>query len=355
MQTASCLDPISSAKALRKRIRRDGRFLFADLTGEYMPDVISNTFRIFTPHKPEKNRIDNGINSVQFDMYKQTVFDYPSIIQAKLGGQWSKYNRLISAQVGLCNYHCWYCYVPEDILRGKRVQSLTAEQLVESFLQTRAKERTRGLESNVLRISGGEPFLAPDLVLQCLEYIERVGLQEEVFVWSETNLSPFLKEAGDQSTLVETWLEEQGKTLEDLASFNNFALHPCLHGTTFLDFAQTTLVRAEFFDRLVSAFGTLVDCRVDIYPTLSSNTSPSEGLEYLFSKLKTISKKLPLRFALIEDDFNYPPVDERLSRERRQGTIYGRKLLITKWSRLLEESYGCKYAEIPRKRVDLRM
>lgn len=348
------LDLVSSTKALHKRIRKDGKFFFADFSGEYMPDVVSNTFRIFTPHKPEKNRIDNGIDLVSFDMYRHTVFDYPSIIQAKLGGRWSLYNRLISAQVGLCNFHCWYCYVPEDILRGARVQSLTSEQLVESYLKIRANDKAQGLESNVLRISGGEPFLAPDLVLECLEYIQKIGLQEEVFVWSETNLSPFIKEGADQSTLVETWLQEQGKTLEDLARFNNFALHPCLHGITPLNLAQTTLVGAEFFDRLVEAFRTLVDHRIDIYPTISSNTSPSEGLEHLFWKLKTINEKLPLRFALIEDDLDYPPVDERLSRERRRGEIYGRNLLITRWSRLLEETYGCKYAEIPRKSVDLR-
>jgi hypothetical protein len=57
-----------------------------------MPEVVSNTFRKFTPHKPEKHRIDNGKEGQVFNAREDTVFDYPSIIQKKLGGSWEQYN-----------------------------------------------------------------------------------------------------------------------------------------------------------------------------------------------------------------------------------------------------------------------
>jgi len=348
------LDPISSAKRFRQSMTKySGKFAFADFTGDPMPDVINSTFRLFVPHKPERNRIDNGLNGGKFDIYKHTVFDYPSIIQSKLGGDWGRYNRIISAQVALCDFYCWYCYVPDELLRGRKVQYSTPREVMERFLEIRNNDKKQGLESNVLRISGGEPFLAPDLILECLEYLRDNGMEREVLVWSETNLSPFLKEQPDQFVLAEIWLEEQGKSLKDFAFFKNFVLHPCLHGTTSLNFSQTTLVREDFFDPLVEAFGLLIDYRIDIYPTISSNTCPSTHIGDLFLRLKEIHEKLPLRFALIEYHFDYPIIDERLSRSRRQGIIYGKNAMIAKWNELLQKNYGVGYAETPRSKVSL--
>jgi uncharacterized Fe-S cluster-containing radical SAM superfamily protein len=343
-------DLISCTKALRTRVKKAAKFGFADLTGESMPEVVSSTFREFTPHKPEKHRIDNGKNTGAFDKYEDTVFDYPSIIQSKLGGKWDQYNKLLSAQIGLCNFHCWYCYVPEAVLRGSGAQYLTPQDLVDQFLKIRCARESK---SSVLRISGGEPFLAPDLVLDCLEYLERIGLDKEVFLWSETNLSPFLSEEPGGPVLAQIWLQQRGSRLEDLASFRNFALHPCLHGTNPSDFHQTTLAQAEFFDRLVEAFATLVRSRIAIYPTISSNASPSDNLDSLFSKLKAIHPNLPLRFALVTYDFAYPPVNERLTREHRTPTRYDSRSMISKWDELLRKHYGKSYAEIPRKDVGL--
>jgi uncharacterized Fe-S cluster-containing radical SAM superfamily protein len=347
---ASGFDPVASIKTIRTIAKRQGAFAFADLTGDQMPDVVSDTFRIFTPHKPEKHRVDNGKEGESFDIFRDTVFDYPSIIQSKLGGPWDQYNSLLSGQVAYCNFHCWYCYVPDELLRGGKAQYLTSKEIVDRFLQLRNR---KGMKCSVLRITGGEPFLVPELILECLQLIEKAGLAKEVFVWSETNLSPFLSEGSNQPTLVETWLNEVGNKLEDFAAFDNFALHPCLHGTDESNFHQTTLARDEFFSRLVNAFRTLVQCGIDIYPTISSNASPSDNLEKLFLDLKSIHPSLPLRFALITDDFNYPPIDERLSRERRTGTIYGKRIMITKWNKLIRQNYKRDYAEIPRKDVKL--
>jgi uncharacterized Fe-S cluster-containing radical SAM superfamily protein len=348
------LNVILSTKRLRKYVTKyPGKFAFADFTGELVPDILNSTFRLFIPHKPERNRVDNGINEVKFDIYIHTVFDYPSVTQSKLGGNFKSYNRLISTQVGLCNFYCWYCFVPDVLLRGKKVQYLTSEEIVKQFLEIRNNDKKQGFESNVLRISGGEPFLAPDLILECLEYLHDNGLEKEVLLWSETNLSPFLKEGPDGLPLAEIWLEEKGKNLKDFAKFNNFVLHPCLHGTTPQNFAQITLVREDFFDQLVEAFKVLINNRIDIFPTISSNTCPSKDIANLFLRLKEINERLPLRFALVEYHLDYPSIDDKLSKSRRQGIIYGKKAMIDKWNNLLQKYYGVSYAEIPRCKVSL--
>jgi uncharacterized Fe-S cluster-containing radical SAM superfamily protein len=349
------LDLIASLENARKVVTaKKGKFALADFCGEKMPDIMDNTFRIFIPHKPERNRLDNGKDGVKLDIYRDTVFDYPSIIQSKLGGSWESYNKILSAQVALCDFYCWHCYVPDGLLRGgNKIDYLSSKQLVDDFLALRTNKEKESYGSNVLRISGGEPFLAVDLILESLEYIHDKGLDEEIFVWSETNLSPFLRKEG-QDSLAETWLENQGKSLKDFAIFKNFALHPCLHGTTALNFAQITLAREEYFDELIDALRLLLNVRIDIYPTIGSNTSPSTGIEHLFLKLKKIHAKLPLRFALVQYNFeSYPAISERLSRSKRKELIYDKDAMITAWNALIKENYGVSYADIPRSKVNL--
>lgn len=350
------MDLVTQLENLRKLMTKNkGKFALSDFTGENMADIIDSTFRIFYSHKLERHRLDNGLEGVNFDIYRDTVFDYASIIKSKLGGAWESYNKLISAQIALCDFYCWHCYVPDELLRGasNKINYFTPRDFVDRFLAVRADPKKESYGSNVLRVSGGEPFLAPDFILGCLEYLQDKGLDKEIFVWSETNLSPFLMKGG-QTSLVETWLEEQGKSLKNFAKFKNFVLHPCLHGTNPSNFAQITFAKEEYFNQLIEGLRLLVDLKIDVYPTIGSNTSPSTEITDLFLKLKEINTKLPLRFALIPYSFdNYPAIDARLSKSKRQGVIYGKDAMISQWNALLKENYNVSYAEIPRSKVQL--
>jgi uncharacterized Fe-S cluster-containing radical SAM superfamily protein len=349
------LDLVVQLENLRKLMTKyKGKFALSDFKGENMPDIIDSTFRIFYSHKPERHRLDNGLEGVKIDIYRDTVFDYASIIKSKLGGAWESYNKIISAQVALCDFYCWHCYVPDELLRGgKKTNYTSPKELMDRFVSVRGDITKDSYGSNVLRISGGEPFLAPDLILECLEYLRDKGLDKEIFVWSETNLSPFLRKNG-QASMVETWLEDQGRSLKSFATFKNFALHPCLHGTTPSNFAQITLAKEEYFNQLIEALRLLFDLRIDIYPTMGSNTGPSTQMEDLFLKFKKINSELPLRFVLIQYSFeNYPAIDERLSKSKRHGIIYGKNAMISVWNALLKENYKVSYAELPRYKVRL--
>jgi hypothetical protein len=128
--------------------KHKGKFAFADFSEENMPEIINNTFRIFTPHKPEKNRVDNGKDGIAFNMYKDTVFDYPSVIQSKLDKSWDLYNKLLSCQVALCDFHCWHCYVPDELLRGgSKINYLTPKELVDGFLAEKKQHEQGKLRS----------------------------------------------------------------------------------------------------------------------------------------------------------------------------------------------------------------
>ncbi|MEM4536525.1 MAG: radical SAM protein [Nitrososphaerota archaeon] len=344
---------------LRRIAQKNGKYLIANFSKIFskinisLSDVVGDIFRIFTSHKPERNRIDNGIKelAVQFDIYKHIVFDYASICSKKLGGDWRKYNNLLTVQIAVCNFHCWYCYVPDELKSGSKEYSqyMSAEEILDTFLSIRNGNEDK---YNILRISGGEPFLVPDLVLEILELVEKRDLSDMVCIWSETNLSPFIK--NDQGEiLAQSWLKESNRSLQEFSNFKNFVLHPCLHGTTPTNLEEVTLVKGNYYTELLEALKVLVDYKIDIYPTFSSNTCTVDGIKDIFYRLKSINEKLPLRVALIEYHLDYEPIDLRLSRSRRKGYLNGKRGLISRWDELLKQHYGVGYAQIPRSQVVL--
>ena len=147
-------------------------------------------FRPFVPYKPESGRMLNGCYGCAFEGQSHTLMDYPTVVSGKLGGPWRKYNRLISLHVAGCPLHCWHCYVDECLVkacgrcvledadrckkygRGGR-PNVRSKEIIEKFVEQgkKDKEKGEGVEANILRITGGEPFLVPDLLHECLEAI----------------------------------------------------------------------------------------------------------------------------------------------------------------------------------------
>jgi hypothetical protein len=80
---------------------------FAGTTAE-SESIISPFFRRFQPVKKERCRRTNIESG--FDFYIDSLMDYPSIIQSKIGGEWTSYNMLIAVHVPTCPYNCWHCY-----------------------------------------------------------------------------------------------------------------------------------------------------------------------------------------------------------------------------------------------------
>jgi uncharacterized Fe-S cluster-containing radical SAM superfamily protein len=345
------IDALQSAIGWRRKLvdESGGKYALADFSYTMMPDVISNIFRVFTPVSVDRQRKLNTQFGHKFNIFLDSLFDYPTIIQAKLGsyGSWEQYNRLVSVQLGGCNFRCWYCYCDDCLLKGEKLVYLTAEELVNRFFEQHKKDLTLGMPTNVFRISGGEPFLAPDLISSCLEEIKKRRMDNRIFVWSETNLSPFLKQQGSERSLAEEWAD-----LSTISSFKNFALHPCVHGISPENLYETTHVDGKWFEGLIDGLKILIQHKVDIYPTFSSNMCPPESVEDFFHKLLSINKNLPLRFALIEYHLDYPTVMAR-SEAQKHETIYNRYLVLQKWNELLQATYGLSYAEIPRHDVPL--
>lgn len=311
--------------------------------------MINSIFRVFEAVKPERRRKLN-INPVyEFSIHNDSLFDYGSIIGYKLQKPWALFNRLIAIQVPFCPNNCWHCYLPKELYdqRSSRVRHVekTAREIVNLFKQQRDQDRNQGKYSNVLRITGGEPFLLPELILDILQAIQDDGLSEKIFVWTETNLEPF---AGPEG-LAFMDLAENREILSKISKFNNFCVHPCFHGLSSDEFNIITGKNYSIaLNDQIDALKRLVNAGIDVYPTFGINVCDPAHIRSLYFGLKNISDILPLKVALVAYDLEaYPPISERVG-AKRTVPLYSKYAAIRIWNQLLLNDFGVGYAVIPR-------
>ena len=366
--SAAKKDPIKLGHIWREIIAKDGKFGTDKDPSKslgYPPDkLVRAYFRQWRPIK-EKNEgkrhlafDESGKKIDSFDAYSDSWFDYPTIIQSKMGGlSWQNYNCLIALHVPACTLECWHCYVTDDsknaqeMFRKGAIEYVTPADVVDAFLeQKKVNEENNGekVPTNVIRVTGGEPLLAPDLILGFLEELDKRGLSKEIFVWTETNLTPFLKDPASDRPMVESWVD-----LKKLAEHRNFAVHPCLHGICATNFSWITGCDPYYFEGILEALKTLIDFKFDIYPTFGSDVSPPDMVPYIFRRLKDIRANLPQKFALIDFELTYPPTKKRIVETLKPEEIYNKVAVVSAWNNLIKHDYGEDYPCQPRHLVSL--
>jgi uncharacterized Fe-S cluster-containing radical SAM superfamily protein len=309
-------------------------------------------FRPFEPVRPSSRRKLNIDPELHFDPYNDSLMDYPSIIGNKLKKSWKQYNRLISLHIPSCPNNCWHCYVPKELYENAvgRSEDIAAEDIVDRFLEQRNSDANQGKYSNVLRITGGEPFLLPELIRDCLRHIKAEKKDNEIFLWTETNLLPFIGENG------KAFMDEEKNMdiLSELRSYNNFAVHPCFHGLSEEEFSAITKNGCGIsLSQQLGAVERLLKAGIDIYPSFGSNVCDPSNAENLFKGLRDLHPQLPLKVALIEYNLGYESVPKRLKGEERKVNIYSRFINLRIWNQLLLSECGIGYAILPRHLVSL--
>lgn len=343
---------MKDTKPQKYRILKDYRNTYIEKQLQEEEKMIHPIFRVFQTVRPERGRKLNVDPEHEFDPYTDSLMDYPSIIGFKLNKKWNLFNRLISIHLPLCPNDCWHCYVPKELYENAEGRSdlLTAQEIVTKFLEQRSIDGSQGKHSNVLRITGGEPFLLPKLILECLQYLKEKELENEVFLWTETNLEPFIGEQGkafmDQ--------RENLEILRKLSSFKNLAVHPCFHGLHEEEFKLITGKDYQVtIDQQVDGLRRLVDSSIDVFPTFGSNVCDPSNIRELFNKLKKVHSNLPLRVALVEYKVDYESVPKRLKKENRKPKLHSKFANLRIWNSLLMRQYGIGYAMIPRHLVSI--
>jgi uncharacterized Fe-S cluster-containing radical SAM superfamily protein len=110
-------------------------------------------------------------------------FNDPYIYAQKLfGGTWNDFRKPFVIQIPICNIHCQFCFVDDNLLKGDGT-FLSFESIYAKYC-----EEVHG--DGILRISGGEPFMVPEFIIDFAKFLKfKINLtNRRILLWIDTNL-----------------------------------------------------------------------------------------------------------------------------------------------------------------------
>lgn len=246
----------------------------------------------------------------------------------------SRYSGVASTQVVVaqvfqnlaCNWRCWYCYVPFNLLNGdpKKGEFVTAAELVRRY-------QAEPNPPSVLDISGGQPDLIPEWTFDTLRALSEVQHGRSPYVWTDDNLSTdYLWQFLTESEI--SWMAEQP----------NHGRVGCFKGFDAESFSFNTRATPNLFDGQFDLFERLIDSNFDMYAyvTLTSPTTTDiqQKMTKFVDRLQSIHPQLPLRTVPLEIAV-FGPVSDRLDAER-QESIAHQHVAIELWQQELSKRFS---------------
>lgn len=228
-------------------------------------------------------------------------------------------------QNAVCNWRCWYCFVPFNLLAAhpKHSRWVTADELVDLYLHEPGR-------AQVIDLSGGQPDLVPEWIPWTMRSLRERGLEGSVYLWSDDNLSNdyFWQYLGDAD-------------LELVRTFRGYGRVGCFKGFDAESFAFNTAADPALFDRQFDLFRRLVELGLDVYAyvTLTAPGADCIGdrIARFVDRLQRVSPLLPLRVVPLEVQV-FTPVEARLSPARRAALVHQHRA-VEAWVRELENRF----------------
>lgn len=236
-------------------------------------------------------------------------------------------------QNAACNWRCWYCFVPFNLLSANPAHSawLTPSELLQLFL----REPDRPV---VLDLSGGQPELVPEWTHWMIEEIERNGLRGQIYLWSDDNLSCDY-----------FWRYLNSAQQEAVASYPYYGRVACFKGFDEESFAFNTRAEKSWFSRQFELMQRLVRSGMDVYAyatfTAPTGTGISDGMPRFVDQLQTIDENLPLRTVPLEIQ-KFTPVLARLD-GFLQTTFDHQWRAVEAWQRELDRRFSASIRNLP--------
>jgi uncharacterized Fe-S cluster-containing radical SAM superfamily protein len=217
-------------------------------------------------------------------------------------------------QNAACNWRCWYCYVPFNLLSAdeKRSGWFTAEQLVSLY----AKSEDR---APVLDLTGGQPDIVPEWLPWTMDALHEHGLASSVYLWSDDNLS------NDYF-----WRYLTDKDIAKIAAWRNYGRVCCFKGYDATSFAFNTSADAALFERQFELFARFATLGIDLYGYITITTPSLDSVEdavpRFLDRIQAIDEHLPLRLVPLEVQV-YGPVHGRLNTLRNEALSHQYRVL----------------------------
>lgn len=236
-------------------------------------------------------------------------------------------------QLGSCNWRCWYCFVPFDLLNGDESKGrwVSAGEMIDLY----CSEHDRPL---VIDLTGGQPDLVPEWVVWTMEALSERGLEDQCYLWSDDNLS------NDY-----VWRLLSDAHLERLATFRNYGRVGCFKGFDEASFAFNTRAEAPLFHQQFDLMGRLIALGLDMYGyatfTSPDATSVADAMPRFVDRLQEVHEYLPLRTIPLEIKV-FSPVAARLRGEHEKA-LQSQQLAIDAWNREIEARFSSTDRDMP--------
>lgn len=230
-------------------------------------------------------------------------------------------------QNAACAWRCWYCFVPENLLRADKKHSewFTAEQLIDLYIQIPDRPQ-------IIDLSGGSPDLVPEWTPWMMRALIDKGLENTTYLWTDDNLST-------------TYLfdELSSKDLDLLCNYKNYGRVCCIKGFDSRSFEFNTLAESQGYDRQFEILKQVVDLGIDVYGYVTL-TSPfddgvSDNVRNLMDRLQSIDPNFPLRVVPLRIEI-YTPVEKRVNKDaEREKSLEIQEQAIEVWVEEIQKRF----------------
>lgn len=231
-------------------------------------------------------------------------------------------------QNAACAWRCWYCFVPEELLKADLSRSawFTAAGLVDLYRQIPNPPQ-------IIDLSGGSPDLVPEWTPWMMRALTDAGLAETTYLWTDDNLS---------TTYLFDALSSADLAL--LRRYRNYGRVCCVKGFDARSFAFNTRAAPEDYDRQFEILRRVLELGLDIYGyvTLTSqyDDGVAQGVVDLMDRLQDIDPNYPLRVIPLRIQV-FTPVEQRLARDdTRERSLAIQEEAIAAWMGELERRFS---------------
>jgi uncharacterized Fe-S cluster-containing radical SAM superfamily protein len=227
-------------------------------------------------------------------------------------------------QNAACNWRCWYCFVPFDLLGAAKGIWMTPRELVERYVSVDPRPP-------MIDLTGGQPDLTPEWVPWMMRALSDARLQDSVYLWSDDNLS------NDYF-----WKFLDGATRKTVCEYRGYGRVCCFKGFDEVSFAFNTEAAPVLFDRQFELFAKLLATGLDLYAYATFTGPSAQGLPRAMcsfvDRLQSIAEALPLRLVPLEI-IEYGPVTPRLNPARR-ASMQVQQVAVEAWQAELERRFS---------------
>lgn len=203
-------------------------------------------------------------------------------------------------QNAACNWRCWYCYVPFNLLGAHTGTSewVTADELVDLW-------QAESNAARVLDLSGGQPDIVPEWVPWTMRALSERGISESTYLWSDDNLS---------TDYLWRYLPDDDIAL--LGTYKNYGRAVCFKGFDEDSFVLNTAAAPANFSQQFEIARRLLDVGIDMYAYVTLTTTTAESdiprlVTRFVDRLQNVHENLPLRTVPLRVE-TYGPVEGRM-------------------------------------------